>query len=220
MRMNLKNSQLKTKNKKNKRRINLKKVRFNTKNLYVFLLSYTLFSFVIGIIFYFFLNSSDKDIINTNINNYFKIKDSYNYLNLLKESFLSNTYDIFLIWILGLSVIGIIIVLFLYFCEMFSIGFTLTSIISVFKTKGVIGILIYLVPSKILSIIVLYILTFFSIKISYKIILLLFSKKEINIKKEVTKYFKVLLFSFFAMILVSILEVFIDPMLIKIFTKI
>ena len=68
--------------------------------------------------------------------------------------------------------------------------------------------------------IVLFILTFFSIKISYKLIKLCFTKEDINIKKEISKYFKVLLFSFIMVIVISMLKVFVDPFLIKFFTRI
>ncbi len=49
---------------------------------------------------------------------------------------------------------------------------------------------------------------------------LLFTKEEINIKRDMNKYFKVLLFSSIVMIGISMLEVFIDPILIKLFTNI
>ena len=74
-------------------------------------------------------------------------------------------------------------------------------------------------PSRILYLIVLFLLTFYSIKISYKIIKLCFTKEEVYIKKEIKVYFKVLLFFFITMIGISFVEVFIDPTFIKLFTK-
>ena len=103
---------------------------------------------------------------------------------------------------------------------MFSIGFAIASIFGQYGIKGSVGMLCYLIPSKICYMIVLFLLTFFAIKISYKIIKLCFTKEEINIKEEIRKYFKILLFSFIAMLAISIMEIFIDPLLIKLFTKI
>ena len=216
MRMNLKNT-----NRTNKKsiRINIKNIKLNTKNLFIFLLSFSIVTILLGFIFYFLISSQDKEVINQVVINNFKIKESYNYLKLLKESIFQNTYNITLIWILGLSVIGVIAIIFIYFCEMFSIGFTMASVISTYKAKGLIGILIYLIPSKICYIIVLFLLSYFSIRISYRIIKLIFTKEEIKIKKDMQKYFKVLLFSFIVMVGVSMLEVFIDPIFIKLFTK-
>lgn len=212
MRMNLKNKSIK--------KLNLKKVNFTAKNLFIFLISFSIFTVILGIIFYLLLSTKDKETVHLSITNYFTIKDNYDYITLLKNTLLDNTYDTFLIWILGISVIGIIASIFIYFCELFSIGFTIAGIIDTYSLKGAIGTLFYLVPTKICYIIVLFLLTFFAIKISYKIIKLCFTKEEINIKTEISKYFKILLFSFIAMIAISMLTVFLDPILIKLFTKI
>ncbi|MGN0993352.1 MAG: stage II sporulation protein M [Bacilli bacterium] len=211
MRMNLKNKSLK--------KFKIKKVKLSAKNLFIFLLSFSIITIIIGIIFYFLLSSKDKETVNSSINGYFTIKDNYNYISLLKDNILDNTYDTFLIWILGISVIGVIASIFIYFCELFSIGFTIASIMNVYDVKGLIGVLCYLIPTKICYIIVLFILTFFAVKISYKLIKLCFTKEEVNIKLEISKYFKVLLFSFIVMIAISMLTVFIDPLLIKVFTS-
>ena len=228
MRMHLKNNSINI-NENNKRkklilkRKNIKKEalkKATSKNLFIFLISFTIVSLIIGIVIYFFIKPEDKEIVNNAVTNYFTIKNNYDYLNSLKESIFKNTYNIFIIWILGLSVIGILANIFLYFCEMFSVGFTISSIISTYKTKGIVGSLIYLIPSKICYILILFILTFSSVKISYKITRLFFTKKEINIKKEIVKYIKILIFSWVSIIVVSLLSVFIDPFFIKLFTKI
>ena len=215
MRMNLKNNSIN----KNSFKIKFKNIRFTTRNLIIFLISFSIVTLIIGFIFYFILSSQDKDSVNQVVLNNFKMKDNYNYLKLLKKSIIQNTYNISLIWVLGLSVIGVIGNIFIYFCEMFSVGFTIASIISTYKTKGIIGIFVYLIPSKICYIVVLFLLTYFSIRISYKIIKLLFTKEEIKIKKDMQKYFKVLLFSFIIMIAISMLEIFIDPIFLNLFTK-
>ena len=162
MRMNLKNTSL-----KRKRNINLKfnNIKFNSKSLFVFLISFSIVTLILGIIFYYLISSQDKETVNNIVKNNFQIKNSYDYVKLLKESILENIYNIVIIWVLGLSIIGVIGGIFLYFCELFSIGFTISSIISTYKTKGILGILIYLVPSKILYVLVLFLLTYFSIKI-------------------------------------------------------
>lgn len=212
MKMNLKNRNLK--------KIKLKTIRLTSKNLFLFLLSFSIVTIIIGIIFYYFLNESDKTLANNHIIEYFTIKENYNYFSLFKDSILSNTFNTFLIWILGISVVGVLATIFIYFFEMFSIGFAIASIFGQYGIKGSIGMLCYLIPSKICYMIVLFLLTFFAIKISYKIIKLCFTKEEINIKEEIRKYFKILLFSFIAMLAISIMEIFIDPLLIKLFTKI
>ena len=216
MRMKLKNTN--SANKKNIK-INFKNIKLNTRNLFIFLLSFSIVTLILGFIFYFLISSQDKENVNQVVMNNFKIKEGYNYIKLLKESIFQNMYNISLVWVLGLSVIGVIAVIFIYFCEMFSIGFTMASIISTYKTKGILGIIVYIIPSKTCYIIVLFLLSYFSIRISCRIIKLLFTKEEIKIKKDMQKYFKVLLFCFIVMVGISMLEVFVDPFFIKLFTK-
>ncbi len=193
--------------------------KFNSKNLFIFLVSFSLVSLIIGIFFYSFVSSSDRNSIISVVKNNMIIKNNYNYMQLLKDNILSNTYSIFLVWILGISVIGIIFCIFLYFCELFSIGFTISAIFDVYGMKGILGSLCYLFPSKVCYILLLFLITYFAIKISYKIICLCFYNREINMKYEMHRYFKVLTFIWFFMIGVSLLNVFVDPIFIKIFTK-
>ena len=112
MKMNLKNKSFK--------RIKLNKIKLTSKNLFLFIISFSIITLIIGIIFYYLMSSADKETVNSSINNYFTIKTNINYLNEIKKNILSNTYNIFLIWILGISVIGVLACIFIYFCEIFS----------------------------------------------------------------------------------------------------
>ena len=212
MKMNLKNKGLK--------KISLFRIKLTSKNLFIFLISFSIIALIIGMLFYYFLNNGDKDLAHNNVLNIFELKESYDYLNLLKISLLQNTFSTFLIWVLGISVVGVIACVFIYFCEMFSIGFTIASIFGEYGIKGILASFCYLVPSKVCYLIIIFLLTFFAIKISYKIIKLCFTSEDVKIKEEIRKYFKILLFSFIVMIVISLMEVFINPFLIKLFTSI
>lgn len=211
MKMNLKNKSFK--------KLKFNKIKLTSKNLFLFIVSFSIITLIIGIIFYFLMSSTDKEAVNSSINNYFTIKNSINYLNEIKNNILSNTYNVFLIWILGISVIGVLACIFIYFCEIFSIGVALASIFNIYNIKGIIASICYLFLSKACYLIMLFILTFLAIKISYKIILVCFSKQEINIKKEIEKYIKTLIIAFIFVIVISLAKVFIDPMLVKLFTR-
>lgn len=211
MKMNLKNKKVKT--------IKFKKVKLTSKNLFTFLISFSIVTLILGIVFFYFLNTEDKQTVTSNIETYFQIKENYNYLKLLKDNLLENTFNVFIIWILGISIIGLVVTIFIYFCQIFSLGFTIGCIFYNYKIKGIIATICYIFPSKIIYIITLFLLTFFAIKISYKLIKVCFTKEEINIKTEIEKYFKVLLFSFITMLFITLTKVFIDPLLIKLFTK-
>ena len=165
------------------------------------------------------MSSSDRETVNSVVINSFKIKESYDYLSIFKDTFLLNTYNTLLIWTLGISVIGVLFNIIIYFYELFSIGFTIGSIIEIYKTKSILRILIYLFPVKVLYVIIMFLLTYFSIKFSYKIIKVCFFNSNINLKECMKRYFKILIVLWIIMIGISLLEVFINPILIKAFTK-
>lgn len=211
MRMNLRTS--------NRKIFSFKNIKFNSKNLFVFLISLSIVAFILGIVFFYIISSSDKELVNNVVMNNFKIKDNYNYLLILKDLILSNTYNTLLIWLLGISVIGIIANIFIYFFEIFSIGFTISSLINIYKSKSIIAILIYLFPTRLLYIITMFMLTYFSIKFSYKIISVCFLNKNIDLRVEMKRYFKVLLILWILVVGICMFGTFVDPILINFFTK-
>lgn len=195
------------------------KIKFTKKNLFIFLIIFSVISLLIGSAFFLYLNNSDKNMIINNINNYFKINENYIFLDTLKENLFLNTKSLFIIWILGISVIGIILILFILFFELFSIGFTICSIIYNYGIKGIIVSLLYIFPSKLFSLLLLLFISFFSLSFSYQLILNLIKKEENNnINVCFTKYLKILLIFLLLFIASSILEAFIYPFIIKIFT--
>ncbi len=200
---------------------NRKKLNINfltKKSFFIFLISLLLISIISGIGFFLYLNSSDKDILKENINSYFTLADNYDYFKILIDSLKNNIFTLLIFWILGISVIGCFINLFLYFLEGFSIGFSIASIISSYSYKGIIGSLLYLFPSKVVYLLLIFILTFFSCLFSYKLIKGIFLKEEIVFKEEIKKYYKILLVSFIITIICSLFETFINPLMIKFWT--
>lgn len=211
---------MKLKNKKiNKLNFNIFKNKLNNKNLIIFLISLFIISFIIGSIFYKYLNNNDKELIKNSIDSYFILSNT-SYLESFKDIFLEAIFNIFKIWLLGISVIGIIVVLFIYFSEGFSTGFTVFSMIKTYNMKGLLSSICFLFPSRIVYLLVFFCICFFAIKISYKIIILLFFKKDINMEYEMKRYFKVLILCILFSFIYSILETFISPFMIKLFNMI
>ena len=159
-------------------------------------------------------------MIKSNLYSYFTISDNYNYLKILKKELFTNLTNTFFIWLLGISVIGIIVIVLLYFIESFSLGFTITSIIDNYKLKGIIGMFSYLFPSKIIYILNFILICLASFRFSLQLIKYLFLKQDIDLKKQLKKYLKVLLMAILITIIYTLLDVFITPLMIKIFTKI
>lgn len=195
-------------------------IKLNKKNIFIFLISFVIISFILGIIFYLNLNINDKDIINKNINNYFVLKDNYNYMNLFIKSNYNNILNTSIIWLLGISIIGVILILFIFFSSFFSLGFSITALVSSYGIKGILVSFCYILFSKVLVLLNTFIISFFAMNISIKLFRLCFLKDEINIKEEIRKYTKILIFCICLSIITSLFEVFIDPFMIKIYSMI
>ena len=163
------------------------------------------------------LNESDKNLVTEYINMFFNnIKDNkLNYIDTLKNSIISNMSLIIVIWLLGISIIGVPIITFLYFCKSFILGFSLSSIIMHYKIKGCLIAFLYIFPHQIINIIMLTILMTYALSLSFKLISSFFKKKTIDFKIIMKKYLVILLFSLLISIISSLLEVFLMPKLIK-----
>lgn len=187
------------------------------KLLAILLLS-TIISFLLGIFFITILSTSNKNLIYTNITNYLEtIKtNNINYLSILLKSLSTNLFSQILIWILGISLIGVILIFLCLLFKAFLLGFTLSSIIYHFKFKGVIFSIIYIIP-HLLNFFIYFFLSYYALSFSIMLFNYFFRKKDYNRKVIVKRYLKIFIISFFILIISSILETFLIPSIIKYF---
>lgn len=182
------------------------------KTLY-FLIGISVIAFIFGIFFITILSSKDisivKDYITTFITNIHE--KQINFLNILKDTFFSHSVIIVIIWLLGISIIGIPIVVFFYFFKIFSLGFALSSFVLTYKIKGLVFSLLYLFPNEIIKYFVYTLIVTNSIKISKKIIKSIMKKEEINFNLLIKKYGKILLISIGIIFISALYETFAIP---------
>lgn len=176
----------------------------------------TILVFIIGILYPAVVDNNIKEIISKNIinlissiENNMTIKDFFKLLS-------SNCTYIILIWILGISIFGIIIVLILYLFKVFIFAFELSSLFINLKLSNIIFIILYMLPN-LLYIGIYFILVLFSISYSINLFKMIFLHKNYNIRLITKKYTKVLLVTLLLILLLSIINIFITPKLIKIF---
>ena len=111
-------------------------------------------------------------------------------------------------WLLGLSIIGFFIALFILFLKGFVIGFSVGSIISLFKIKGIILALVYIFPHHIFNILTFMLLVAYSLLVSYKIFCSLKNKKIIDFKILMRKYCSILIISLITFCMTSVYEIY------------
>ena len=192
-------------------------IKINKKTLLFFTIL-LLIGIISGAIFMAILNETDKKLIVEYFNNFISNieNNKLSYLNALKNGVFNNLLYIIIVWLLGISIIGIPIVIIMFFIKSFTLGFSISSIIFNYKLKGCLLAFTNIFPHQILNFLIYMILTTYSIFFSLKIINSIIKKKTIDFKILMNKYFKVLIFSIIIILISILIEVFITPLLIKI----
>lgn len=198
-----------------KRREFISKSSNNEKKVYLLLIGLAIISIIIGCCFILFISKDNKEFIKDNLSNYFNNNESS--MSLFFKTLFNYYLYIIIIWILGISIIGIPIVIFMYLFKSFIFGFSLSSIIYSLGSKGIMISIIDLLPHKLLFLIVLLLITYYSLSFSTKLIKHLFLRKSINFKEAINKYFRVLIICLSTSIFISLYEVFVSTYLIKFF---
>lgn len=195
----------------------LKQVAKKNKKIILFLLGLAIIGFITGTLFTTILSDTDKTLVKDYINEFInKIKtNKLDYLNSFKNAFLSNVIFVITIWILGMSVIGIPINIFIYFSKVFMLGFSISSFILKYKSKGCLLSLIYIFPHHIINIMIYTVLTILSINFSKRIIFSMKSKKTISFSSHFKKYSFIFALGLILLSITTIIEIFLTPFLIK-----
>jgi len=187
------------------------------KKLVLFLIILGIIGIAAGSIFVTLLNSNDTKMITEYLNNFLTNiqNNEMNYLNVLKNNLITNIFYVILIWLLGISIIGLPIILIIYFSKTFILGFSIGSIISVYKFKGILFAISYVFPGQILTLISISILTMYAISFSLKLIYAIFKRKTIDFKMIMNKYLIVLGIVLLIVVLSNLYDTFVMPNIIK-----
>lgn len=162
---------------------------------FLFLTITSIIVFVFGITFITILNSSDKELVKEYITVFLTdiYENKIDYIEVLKSTITSNIFLILLIWLLGISVIGIPIILFLYFFNTFTLGFTISSFVLTHNLKGIVFSILYIFPNEIIKFLCYTLLIINAINVSKKLIISVIKKENINFNRIINRYFKILI---------------------------
>lgn len=194
-----------------------KKNIISQKKKYVFLAVIMLIGLISGIIFMFFISKADKSLITKQLESFFSsVKNGeVNYFSSFINSLSSNYLYMFLIWVLGISIIGIPIILFMIFFKSFILGFSMSSITANYGFKGVFMGFAYNLPHQIGLFLIWLLISFFAIGFSIKLFKVLFFKENINLSYYFKRYLKILGISSIGVVVCSLIETFFVPFLLK-----
>ncbi len=195
----------------------LKKNIHINKNLFVFLLVIVIVGVVAGSLFSIIIDTDDKKMVLDYLNSFFdNVKDGkLNYDISIVNTLVFTVGFAFAMWLLGVSVIGFFVVIFMLFMKAFILGFSISSIIASFGFKGVLLALVYAFPHHIINVLVFMLLTAYALIISFKLIKCITSKKPLDLKYIMHRYLVVLGVSIVLLVITSLYEVYIVPKLLN-----
>ena len=197
------------------KRILDKVINIDKKTLY-FLLIISTIGIITGALFMTVLSSSDKEIISNSLSDYITNIGSYKFdFKTFINNFIINILYATVIWILGISIIGLPIVIIIIFFKSVLISFSISTFIINYKFKGLLYSIIYVLPHMLVYLVIYIYLGIYSIKLSSSIIKALIGHKNINFKDSMKVYFKLYLLSFILIIFTTLYETFIMPLILK-----
>lgn len=194
------------------------------KKLLIFIIIIFLLGVVGGSIFLNILTKTDKDLLINEIGNYFidikNLKNNVFGLNVFKNNMISDISITFLLFIFGISMIGILFVIIYLFSKGFILGLTLSSILFKYKIKGIIGIILFIFPVEFLKILIFILMSFYAVYSSLELLKALLKKSTLNFRYFLGKYLLCFLFTIISIIILNFLDSYLTPYLLKLFTYI
>lgn len=201
-----------------KKKTKLSDIILPSKRINFFVITVLIIGVISGSIFLISLSETDKSNTILQIQNFFSNVNNNSIDNglAIRNSIIINYLFAFLIWGLGLSIIGVVVNIFLTYIKGFIVGFSVSSIILTYGYKGAIAACIYVFPSQVFNCLVVVVLTIYSIMFSYNLLGIITNKKKSNNRTMIKRYTVILLFCIVISFVSSILEVYLFPNLLKI----
>lgn len=202
----------------------LNETRKKEKSLLVFTIIIFLVGIVLGSLFLNLITLDDKklliDQVETYITSIKKLSSDVFGTKYLISQLINNSIQLFIIFALGLSMIGIFAVIGILFFKGFMLGATLSTIILKYKIKGILACFLYIFPVMVFNIIIYILFSFFAVSASIKFLKALFRKKSLDFKNFFGRYTLLFIISIILISISCLLDAYLTPLLLKLFTYI
>lgn len=187
------------------------------KKIYFVIIIIMSLGLIAGIVYALILNKSDHNLVTSSLNNFFdSIKNSdIDYNMAIINSLVSNICFVTFIFLLGISIIGIPLIILCLFIKAFIFGFSISSIIYTYHLKGILRAIAYVLPHQLITLLMALFLGFYALYFGIKLFKYLIRGKDINLRTSMKRYIQVFLIVLITNIVCSLIEVFLSPSLIK-----
>lgn len=172
----------------------------------------TVISIIIGLLFPSLLKDNDQELIKNSITEFIKKinENKLNHLEILISSSWNNILITIILLVLGISLIGIPIIVIIHIFKCFITGFSITSILITYGPKGIITAIIYSIPN-ILNTLGSLLISYYAISFSITIFKCIFKKENKNWNSITKQYTKLTIFFILYSVIISILESYVIP---------
>lgn len=199
---------------------------FPSKKTNLFVLSIFLLGVFSGAVFLIFLSAGDKELITNEIMGFFQgvYDNNLDFGQAFRNSLGSNLVYLFLLFLLGFSVIGVLFNIFLIYLKGFFVSFMIASYILVYRVKGILVSLISVIFYQLFSSIFVMWMGIYSIMLSWYFLRHIFQKKKVlntssSGSKMIKKYFLIFMFCLTIAVICSVCEAFLFPRVLKLIIK-
>lgn len=190
------------------------------------LLTFIIIIFILGLVFgslfINFVSNDDKTMLINQVTSYFnnisKLNDSVFGIKMVLPEILNNSLQLLLIFVLGISMIGLFVVIIIIFFKGFTLGVTLGTILLKYKLKGVLASVLYVAPCLVINTLIYIFMSFFALNAAIKFLKALFKKDSLNFKSFLGKYLLAFLTSLILISINTLIDSYLTPFLLKLFT--
>ena len=194
------------------KKIKIKQVKTN--KLFVRLVFLISISILFGVFYMAILSKSNKNLVGEELKVFFSSLNKLSYTKAFIECFIKNSFLLTFVWLLGISIIGVPIIILILLFKSFLLGFSISSILFFYKWKGILIAVIYCFP-LLINLFSFLFLGYYAIIFSKNLNRLLFLKKEISFRNIMRRYIKMLIFSLILILISSLVEIYVVPSLLS-----
>lgn len=188
----------------------------NYKNQMIFILILLVGGILIGI---FGSKLLDMEVLNQLDVILIPMNDSYDLYSTFIFQFVLQVIYIFIILILATSLLGSVLIAFIIFTKGFQIGLTCMMFIYTYELKGILGIVLTLIPQVFIDMLPIIIISLFSIEMSNRILYTCLNNHRIKLENELNQGLNYFIYSLISALISSFLKVTLIVMLIRFFNQ-
>lgn len=187
------------------------------KNVYLFILILVVAGFCMGIFLSNYIDMNDTTHLSNYLTTVNEGVDKYAYF--VNQFFLGILFVIF-VFLLGTSIVGIPIVSFIAFTKGIQIGFSCALFVYTYQLKGIIGIVLTLLPQVLFDLLATFLISACAIQLSMYIIYSCTNREKLDFKKLCNSVLNDIFISFILVLIASYVKATVVIELIRVFNLI